>query len=102
MASSADQLPSQQLLDGPSTKSAGNSKYSTLGYSILSVDRIAKREAKRLDKEAKLAAKVAKQSPTTPKVKNGPIGKKDKLKEEEQEFVNTTLPGEKKGTLCVV
>jgi len=102
MASSADQLPSQQLLDGPSTKSAGNSKYSALGYPILSVDRIAKREAKRLDKEAKLAAKVAKQSPTTPKVKNGPIGKKDKLKEEEQEFVNTTLPGEKKGTLCVV
>jgi len=102
MASSVDQVPSQKLLDGPSTKSAGNSKCSTLGYPILSVDRIAKREAKRLEKEAKLAAKVAKQSATTPKAKNGPVGKKDKLKEEEQEFVNTTLPGEKKGTLCVV
>jgi len=102
MASSADQIPSQQFFDGSNTKSAGNFKCSTLGYPILSVDRIAKREAKRLEKEAKLAAKVTKQSSTTPKAKNGPVGKKDKLKEEEQEFVNTTLPGEKKGTLCVV
>lgn len=64
-------------------------------------DRIAKREAKRLEKEAKLAVKAAKQSATVPKAKNSSAGNKVKVKEGEQEFVNTTFPGEKKGTpLC--
>ncbi|KXN91853.1 hypothetical protein AN958_11793 [Leucoagaricus sp. SymC.cos] len=55
----------------------------------------AKKEAKRLEKEAKLAAKASKKVATAPKAKDG-AAKKDKVKEEE-EFVNTTPKGEKKG-----
>lgn len=63
------------------------------------LDRIAKKEAKRLEKEAKLAAKAAKKVATTPKAKDGATaGKKDKAKDEEEEFVNTTPKGQKKGT----
>ena len=56
----------------------------------------AKKEAKRLEKEARFAAKAAKQAPTP---SNGE--KKQKLDKEKKEndapFVNTTPKGEKKG-----
>ncbi|KIY44702.1 hypothetical protein FISHEDRAFT_67400 [Fistulina hepatica ATCC 64428] len=53
----------------------------------------AKKEAKRLEKEAKLAAKVAKAAVAPSERKN----KAEKArKEEEQPFVNTTPPGQKK------
>ncbi|KAF9447078.1 hypothetical protein P691DRAFT_776381 [Macrolepiota fuliginosa MF-IS2] len=75
------QEPPAQLTDGPKPDSKS----------------AAKKEAKRLEKEAKLAAKAAKQAATAPKAKNNAAGgKKDKAKEEEQEFVNTTPKGEKK------
>ncbi|KXN92092.1 Valine--tRNA ligase [Leucoagaricus sp. SymC.cos] len=57
----------------------------------------AKREAKRLEKEAKLAAKASKKVATTPKAKDG-AAKKDKVKEKE-EFVNTMPKREKKNLL---
>ncbi|KAH8827166.1 tRNA synthetases class I-domain-containing protein [Flagelloscypha sp. PMI_526] len=55
----------------------------------------AKKEAKRLEKEAKLAAKQAKQSTAAPAAEKKVKATKEK-KEEEPVFVNTTPPGEKK------
>ena len=61
----------------------------------------AKKEAKRLEKEAKLAAKQVKQTTSTPAVeKKAKIDKEKKAGE--PAFVNTTPKGEKKGTLLIV
>jgi len=57
---------------------------------------IAKKEAKRLEKEAKLAAKAAKGPAAAEKKVKADSAKKDD-KESEVEFVNTTPKGEKKG-----
>ena len=59
----------------------------------------AKKEAKRLEKEAKLAAKAAKQ-PSTPPTNGEKKQRVDKDKKDTDDvFVNTTPKGEKKG-LC--
>ncbi|KAI0051297.1 hypothetical protein FA95DRAFT_1554638 [Auriscalpium vulgare] len=55
----------------------------------------AKKEAKRLEKEAKLAAKAAKVTSSTPAGEKKAKAEKEK-KEEEAPFVNTTPKGEKK------
>ena len=58
----------------------------------------AKKEAKRLEKEAKLAAKVANQPPSTPSSNGGKKLKVDKdKKDEDAPYVNTTQKGRKKG-----
>jgi len=59
----------------------------------------AKKEAKRLEKEAKLAAKAAKVGPTPAAAsdKKPKAEKEKKEKDVEQPFVNTTPKGEKKG-----
>lgn len=57
----------------------------------------AKKEAKRLEKEAKLAAKASK-APASAAAGEGKKAKAEKKeKEVEPEFVNTTPKGEKKG-----
>ncbi len=59
----------------------------------------AKKEAKRLEKEAKLAAKVAKQPPFTPSSNGEKKQKADKDKKDgDAPFVNVTPKGEKKGS----
>jgi valyl-tRNA synthetase len=55
----------------------------------------AKKEAKRLEKEAKLAAKTSKVTTSTPTGKK--VKEQKEKKEAEPEFVNTTPPGQKKG-----
>lgn len=55
-----------------------------------------KKEAKRLEKEAKLAAKAAKAIVKGPVVDKKQKEKKEK-KDVEKPFVNTTPPGQKKG-----
>jgi peptidoglycan hydrolase CwlO-like protein len=61
--------------------------------------RSAKKEAKRLEKEAKLAAKSQKAAVGAVTDKKA---KAEKVKkEEEPAFVNTTPKGEKKGAQCV-
>lgn len=55
----------------------------------------AKKEAKRLEKEAKLAAKAAKAVATTPAGEKK--AKEKAVKEEVAPFVNTTPKGQKKG-----
>lgn len=57
---------------------------------------IAKKEAKRLEREAKLAAKTSKVAAATPAGEKKVKVEKEK-KEEEPAFVNTTPKGEKKG-----
>lgn len=68
-------------------------------HSVLT-KRAAKKLAKRLEKEAKLAMKAVK----TPSGANTPSEKKvkaeKKKEEEEAPFVNTTPKGEKKGALA--
>lgn len=59
-------------------------------------DITAKKEAKRLEREAKFAAKQAKVVATTPAGEKKAKVEKEK-KEEEAPFVNTTPKGEKKG-----
>ena len=56
----------------------------------------AKKEAKRLEKEAKLAAKQLKQAASAPAAEKKAKAEKEK-KTEEPPFVNTTPKGEKKG-----
>ncbi|KAF4622017.1 hypothetical protein D9613_009170 [Agrocybe pediades] len=56
----------------------------------------AKKEAKRLEKEAKLAAKAAKAGPAAASDKKPKAEKEKKEKDVEQPFVNTTPKGEKK------
>jgi valyl-tRNA synthetase len=56
----------------------------------------AKKEAKRLEKEAKLAAKSAKTQSTPAGEKRTKVEKEKKA--EDAPFVNTTPKGEKKGT----
>lgn len=68
-------------------------------------DYIAKKEAKRLEKAAKFAAKTSKAPP--PAAAAAPASEKKKpvkeTKEEEAPFVNTTPAGEKKGKyLCTL
>lgn len=59
----------------------------------------AKKEAKRLEKEAKLAAKAAKAAPTAPAGEKK--AREKAAKEEVVPFVNTTPKGQKKGEfLC--
>lgn len=62
--------------------------------------RIAKKEAKRLEKAAKLATKVKKEAvsvvATVTGEKKKPQKEKEKV-EDEEPFVNTTAKGEKKG-----
>lgn len=58
--------------------------------------RAAKKEQKRLEKEAKLAAKTSKVAAVAPAGGKKTKAEKEK-KEAEPEFVNTTVPGEKKG-----
>jgi valyl-tRNA synthetase len=61
----------------------------------------AKKEAKRLEKEAKLAAKAAK-APAAAAAGEGKKAKAEKKeKEVEPEFVNTTPKGQKKGARCL-
>lgn len=63
----------------------------------------AKKEAKRLEREVKSAAKVANQPSSTPS-SNGekrPKAAKDK-KDEDVPFVNTTPKGDKKGLSFIV
>jgi valyl-tRNA synthetase len=55
----------------------------------------AKKEAKRLEKEAKFAAKASKQAPTPSNEKKQKLDKEKK--ENDPPFVNTTPKGEKKG-----
>jgi len=57
---------------------------------------LAKKEAKRLEKEAKLAAKAAKVPAPTPTGEKKAKVEKEK-KEEDAPFVNITPKGEKKG-----
>jgi valyl-tRNA synthetase len=76
----------------PNSKSAGTLFVFTSYPAHLSP---AKKDAKRLEKEAKLAAKTAK-TPTTTKPKAAKEKPKDK--EIEQPFVNTTPKGLKKGS----
>lgn len=59
----------------------------------------AKKEEKRLAKEAKFAAKAAKVAGTTPAAEKKAKAEKKK-EEEEQPFVNTTPKGQKKGEFC--
>jgi valyl-tRNA synthetase len=54
-----------------------------------------------LEKEAKLAAKTSKVTAVTPAGGKKAKAEKEK-KETEPEFVNTTIPGQKKGMLHVV
>jgi valyl-tRNA synthetase len=56
----------------------------------------AKKEAKRLEKEAKLAAKAGKVTANTTAGDRKAKAEKEK-KQAEDAFVNTTPPGEKKG-----
>ncbi|CAA7269360.1 unnamed protein product [Cyclocybe aegerita] len=56
----------------------------------------AKKEAKRLEKEAKLAAKAAKNPATPASDKKPKAEKKEKEKDVEEPFVNTTPKGDKK------
>lgn len=63
----------------------------------------AKKEAKRLEREAKLAAKAAKQTVVAAATGEKKAKEKKERKEEEDvPFVNTTPKGEKKGTLCTL
>jgi hypothetical protein len=79
----------------PNTKSAGTSPGLRITANHDLLRRTAKKEAKRLEKEAKLAAKAAKAAPATPA---GEKKAKEKAsKSEEVPFVNTTPKGEKKG-----
>lgn len=55
----------------------------------------AKKEAKRLEKEVKLAAKIPKSTTAKPATKEKE--KKEKDKDVDTPFVNTTPKGEKKG-----
>lgn len=57
---------------------------------------LAKKKAKQLEKEAKLAAKAQKVTAATPAGEKKAKVAKEK-KEAEPEFVNTTPPGQKKG-----
>jgi valyl-tRNA synthetase len=57
----------------------------------------AKKEAKRLEKEAKLAAKQLKQPAATPAGEKKSKAEKEK-KADEPAFVNTTPKGDKKGS----
>ena len=59
---------------------------------------LAKKEAKRLEKEAKLATKAAKASPAADKKPKVEKGKKDDAAD--SPFVNLTPMGEKKGSSC--
>jgi valyl-tRNA synthetase len=79
----------------PNSKSSGISfRHCWSNWRIdLNVILSAKKEAKRLEKEAKLAAKVAKVTPTTEKT----IKTEKEKKVEQPEFVNNTPKGEKKG-----
>ena len=65
-------------------------------YRLTDSSLIAKKEAKRLEKEAKLAAKAAKGGVKGPAGDKKQKEKKEK-KDEEKPFVNTTPPGQKKG-----
>lgn len=80
----------------PNSKSAGSIHIPQTFLPRLLTIIAAKKEAKRLEKEAKLAAKVAKVSAATPAGEKKAKGEKEK-KQAEEEFVNTTLKGEKKG-----
>jgi hypothetical protein len=80
----------------PQTKSAGTWRTRLLHTTYKLIARVfcsAKKEAKRLEKEAKVAAKTAKVVPAGEKKAKAEKAKK----EEEPEFVNTTPKGEKKG-----
>lgn len=81
----------------PNSKSSGASE-SHSQISPIPADPliIAKKEAKRLEKEAKLAAKTEKVAATTPAGEKKVKVEKAK-KEAEPEFVNNTPPGQKKG-----
>ncbi len=92
-------VPSPPPADGltSNSKSAGVfRKFSVRGYRYLRLRSLAKKEAKRLEKQAKLAAK------TTNVTANTIAGEKKAKPEKEEKqaepaFVNTTPPGEKKG-----
>lgn len=83
--------------DGPS-KSAGEHTCHTTGLTSDRLSIPAKKEAKRLEKEAKLAAKHVKQAANTPAGEKKAKAEKEK-KEQEPAFVNTTPKGEKKGAI---
>lgn len=78
----------------PNSKSAGKKTISSCSPQAAN-HTAAKREAKRLEKEAKLAAKAVK-GPAAPAGEKKAKIEKEK-KEEEAPFVNTTPKGEKKG-----
>jgi valyl-tRNA synthetase len=78
----------------PNSKSAGESLGLRINVNHGSLRCTAKKEAKRLEKEAKLAAKAAKAAPVTPA---GEKKAKEKSSKSEEAFVNTTPKGEKKG-----
>lgn len=62
----------------------------------------AKKEAKRLEKEAKLAAKVVNQPPSTPSSNGEKRPKADKDKKDgDAPYVNTTPKGGKKGLYSI-
>ncbi|CCL98448.1 uncharacterized protein FIBRA_00446 [Fibroporia radiculosa] len=78
----------------PNSKSAGIVLEVDLTLFDLDEISIAKKEAKRLEKESKLAAKVTKVAAATPAAAKKV--KAEKEKQEEAPFVNTTPKGEKK------
>jgi hypothetical protein len=103
MATENTEQPQQSDGPNPNSKSAGKyeSSNDTRLYPDIHIHLLAKKEAKRLEKEAKLAAKNAKKvaAPATlnNKGKDAPAGKKEKPKDDDQVFVNTTPKGHKKG-----
>jgi hypothetical protein len=104
-AMSQQNTPSPAAADAsnPNSKSAGPIiLYIAVTFSNVSFD-LAKKEAKRLEKEAKLAAKAANVTAVTRAGEKKVKAEKEK-KEEEISFVNTTPKGEKKGeqNVCVV
>ena len=61
----------------------------------------AKKKAKQLEKEAKLAAKALKNA-VTPAASTKKVKAEKEKKEEEAPFVNDTPPGQKKGALLPI
>ena len=96
-----DTKPMIDSADGgpnPNSKSAGRS-LTILPGAQPTVRSAAKKEAKRLEKKAKLAAKAVKAA-VTPSSGGGEKkakGKKEKAEEEDAPFVNSTPKGHKKG-----
>ena len=96
--SSEQAVSSPPPADGPTSnsKSAGAIPSFPTGLRCLLPRSPAKKEAKRLEKEAKLAAKTVKVTANTNAGDKKAKAEKEK-KQAEAVFVNTTPPGEKKG-----